>query len=167
MHPAAPTRARILRLRPPVGLVWSASPAMWSGLWATWVRRQVTVLVNTEQRVGVELDRSWQLDPGGCGISGGCLQSPNGSSSSEVAQATSEGDKLLLGIRLASNGPVVKHGTCFIYSTHIGELVIQPVNKITQATTREGFISVCQHTKEEKKQQEWREIVERHSSEDD
>ena len=44
--------------------------------------------------------------------------------SSEVAKATSEGRKLLLAIRLASNSPFVKHGTCFIYSTHVGELII-------------------------------------------
>jgi len=45
-----------------------------------------------------------------------------GSGSSEVAEATLEGLKLLMAIRLASNGPVVKHGTSSIYSAHVDQM---------------------------------------------
>ena len=58
-----------------------------------------------------------------------------------------EGGKLLQAIRLASNGSVIKHGTCYIYSAHVDHTT----HKQIALTATRDVISVCSLTYKRKR----------------
>jgi len=75
--------------------------------------------------------------------------------SSEVAKATSEGRKLLLAIRLASNGPIGDLLHIFSACWWVGHIASK---QIAQTTMREGYICLLTHKRKEKQRERWKSV---------